>query len=335
MRKDAARMLQAGAMTLIRYNKASDQTDYVISQIGSAPHLIEGVGIGISLCIVLAVLIYVMHMRGWRTRAPYTFPDNFGKKKKIADEGDALACYQVGELLRKKTPQTALERQQSRTYFLRARNLFFTQARTHDPFAHFMLGEIYRQKFCKVRRPKRKWYLLFDQFDPVEWHYYQSRVLYTEKIEHKTADAYRNLAILNENGWGGDSNKVVALDNYKKAADLSDFFSQHKAAHMLYADCKPDEAVNYYLLAAKNPQGATSEAKKTQVDIQMFLGDIYHDGIGRPVNFQEAYFWYSIAASRGKTEAAGKRQILDTSLETKHKLAIQERLKDFHRHLQN
>jgi TPR repeat protein len=49
----------------------------------------------------------------------------------------------------------------------------------------------------------------------------------------------------------------------------------------------------------------------------------------------EAYFWYSIAASRGDLTAAAKRLSLEAGLDTKTKLAIQTRLKDFHRQLLN
>ncbi len=280
--------------------------------------------------------LVVLYRLGWRNRPPYSHPDKFDKLLRIAKSGDALACYQAGGLWLKEVPLTRKEKKLSHKYYKKARLLFTDQAAQYDPFARFMLGEIYNQKLGLIW-PQHLYFLLFPGrlAKVCEKHYYLSRVLYTEKTEHKTADAYRNLGILNENGCGGETNKVVALENYKKAADLGDFASQHKAAHMLYADGKPDEAAHYYLLAAKNPQGATGDAKKAQVDIQMFLGDIYRDGIGRPVSMDEAYFWYSIAASRGDLTAAGKRLSLEAGLDTKTKLAIQARLKDFHRQLLN
>lgn len=289
--------------------------------------------LGIAATLIAIIVIY---RRGWKSRAPYTYPDSFEKKLKIARAGDALACYQMGELWLKEEPLTHYERKLSRKFYRKAMRLFTGQALNYDPFARFMLGEMYSRKLG-LKWPQRLYFFLLPHrlAKVSERHYYLSRILYTEKTEHKTADAYRNLAILNENGWGGEPNKVVALDHYKKAADLGDFASQHKSAHMLYADCKPDEAAHYYLLAAKNPQGATGDAKKAQVDIQMFLGDIYRDGIGRPVSLEEAYFWYSIAASRGKSEAVTERVKLESGMETKMKMAIQGRLKEFHRHLQN
>ena len=289
--------------------------------------------LGIAATLIAIIVIYRC---GWKSRTPYTYPDSFEKKLKIARAGDPLACYQMGELWLKEVPLTNYERKLSRKFYRKALRLFTGQALNYDPFARFMLGEMYTRKLG-LKWPQRLYFFLLPhRLGKVsERHYYLSRVLYTEKTEHKTADAYRNLAILNENGWGGDFNKVVALDNYKKAAELGDFASQHQAAHMLYADGKPDEAAHYYLLAAKNPQGATGDAKKAQVDIQMFLGDIYRDGIGRPVSLEEAYFWYSIAASRGKSEAVTERLKLESGMETKMKMAIQSRLKEFHRHLQN
>ena len=331
----------AGANMLIQSAQADSSIwDTIRHWLSVVPHFVWDalkniffLGIGITLGVLLVAFVYRLQ---WKSRAPYTYPDSFEKKLKIAKAGDALACYQMGELWLKEEPLTHYERKQSRKYYRKAMRLFTVQALNYDPFARFMLGEMYRQRLG-LKWPRSFYFQLFQKrlAKVTQRHYYLSRVLYTEKSEHKTADAYRNLAILNENGWGGDSNKVVALDNYKKAADLSDFFSQHKAAHMLYADCKPDEAAHYYLLAAKNPQGATGDAKKAQVDIQMFLGDIYRDGIGRPVSLEEAYFWYSIAASRGKSEAVTERVKLESGMETKMKMAIQGRLKEFHRHLQN
>jgi|GEM_PF-1961615 len=281
----------------------------------------------------LKMLVYAL---GWRERPPYSYPDTFDKLLKIAKAGDALACYQMGELWLKKVPLTGREKRLSREYYRKAQRLFAMQATRHDPFACFMLGEMYRQK-RGLKWPLRFYFLLFPGrlAKVYEKHYYRSRLLYTEKTEHKTADAYRNLGILSENGWGGKENMKVAFENYKKAADLGDFVSQHKAAHMLYAGGKPDDAAHYYLLAAKNSQGATDQAKKTQTHIQTFLGDIYRDGIGRPVSMDEAYFWYSIAASRGDLTAAGKRLALEAGLDNKTKLATQNRLKDFQRHLLN
>ncbi len=331
---------KAGAMLLLESSSSGELVARAFEQLPLYAKAIVGliffIIAGVTAFAIWAMLKMLIYALTWRERAPFTHPDNFEKKLKIANAGDALACYQMGELWLKEIPLTRRERKLSRKYYRKALKIFTGQAINHDPFARFMLGEMYSRKLGLKWHKALYFFLIPGRLVKLcENHYYRSRVLYTEKTEHKTADAYRNLGILNENGWGGETNKVVALENYKKAADLGDFASQHKAAHMLYADNKPDEAAHYYLLAAKNPQGGTGDAKKAQINIQTFLGDIYRDGIGRPVSMDEAYFWYSIAASRGDLTAAGKRLSLEAGLDTKTKLATQTRLKEFHRQLLN
>ncbi len=292
--------------------------------------------VAVTIAFLWALNRIVYKLR-WREREPYSYSNAFEKMKYAADNGDAHACYKIARDYGDPGKTGIYNPSLSRQYYAEARWRFLDLSEAGDPFACFMLAEIYHNKLSF------SWdlglYLFFFpwRLKPIyDKLYHRARELYLDRSELATIDSFKNLGILFEEGWGGDRKEPKkALENYKKAADQGDFQCQHKTADLMNQDSKPDDALHYYLLAAKNPQGATGPAKSTQTGIQRYLGEAYESGIGRPVSYEEAYFWYSIAASRGDLVAAAHRLRLEATLTDKTKLAIQNRLKEFHRHLQN
>ena len=322
------------ALFLSQRQSASDD---VLVWLMAAPVWVKTALTVLATIAVLWLVNRLAYKLRWREREPYSYSSAFEKTKFAADNGDAHACYKIAKDYADAKKTGIYNPRLSRYYFNEARWRFLDLSEVGDPFACFMLAEIYRNKLS-FSFDQKLWLFVFPwrlktMYDR---QYHRARERYLDRSELATIDSFKNLGILFEEGWGGDRKEPKkALEHYKKAADQGDFQCQHKTADLMSQDNKPDDAVRYYLLAAKNPQGAQGPAKQLQTGIQRYLGEAYESGIGRPVSYEEAYFWYSIAASRGDLVAAANRLRLDTTLTDKTKLAIQNRLKEFHRHLQN
>jgi TPR repeat protein len=88
-----------------------------------------------------------------------------------------------------------------------------------------------------------------------------------------------------------------------------------------------------YLIAGENGNIGSNGAqmalapKLTQeqiADARALLGEMYHDGIGTPVDDIQSYMWFTLAEAAGSKEARREKTLLTTSL-SKQQLAAANR----------
>ncbi len=137
----------------------------------------------------------------------------------------------------------------------------------------------------------------------------QAMVWFQRAANHGLAPAQYRLGTLYERGLGDKVDLQRARVWYKRAADQGNVKAMHNLAVLSAGreSGKPD-----YTTAA---HWFNEAAERGLADSQFNLGVLYENGLGVPLDGQQAYKWYALAVRGGDKEAAKRRDQLATKLD--------------------
>ncbi len=142
----------------------------------------------------------------------------------------------------------------------------------------------------------------------------------SRSADHGHLEGMFVLATLLERGAGVGRDDLRAIALYRKAALEGHSQAMHNLAVMLgrtTSDTDRPEAAKWFRLAAAKGLPAS----------QYNLAVISEGGIGVPRNVGRAYFWFSLAAATGDTEARFQAERVERELTVSETRAIQEEVK--------
>ncbi|HVZ30458.1 MAG TPA: tetratricopeptide repeat protein [Asticcacaulis sp.] len=261
--------------------------------------------------LVFVVVGMIDEMMGHRLK--YSRPLNaFQRARRKARKGDPKACMQCVDMLEKGTGGASKSHDHPFHYMQRAAAIYAHRAREGDGHAALKLAEI-----CN--------------------HGYRFPQL--SKLADK---AYRAALRLNEdNALRGDVNGL-AFAGYQYRYGLGCVSDYDKAARYLEGAAKLGHApsmkslAELYLIGFKAKPDPITAARLTRQaalagdpEAVERVGDNYLDSLGEPASREQAYFWYSFAAQKGRRGAMRKLEKIEQDWTPKQLREVQERLREW------
>jgi TPR repeat protein len=109
-------------------------------------------------------------------------------------------------------------------------------------------------------------------------------------------------------GTGKNPQPKSSLRLVKYSADLGNIDAMHRFAMAHY---RGEGVRRSYRIAT---EWLTYAAERGDVRSQLFLGELISGGLAPALNFEQAYFWYSLAARGGNKKAQRKREATEKLL---------------------
>ncbi len=138
----------------------------------------------------------------------------------------------------------------------------------------------------------------------------QAATWYQRAAAQGLAPAQYRLGALYERGLGVGADPARARVWYSRAADLGNLRAMHNLA--VLSAGRPGVRPDYHTAI----QWFTEAADRGLADSQYNLGILYESGLGVPASNIEAYKWYALAARSGDKDAAKRRDIVRTKLDS-------------------
>lgn len=238
--------------------------------------------------------------------------NTYQRMRKKARKGDAKACMQCAEMLEKGTGGAPDKPHLIHYYLNRAFNIYYGMARQGDGYAALKLAEI-----CNFG------------------HKYPKFTKYADR-------AYRAALAVNEtNAAAGDINGCAyagyqyryglgCATDYDKAADYLQRAADmgHAASMKLLADLylnglkpKPDPMTAAKLVRKAALMGDAEALER--------VGDNHLDSMGEIPSRELAYFWYALAARKGRRQAMRKLETIEQGWTPKQVRDVQDKLASF------
>ena len=120
--------------------------------------------------------------------------------------------------------------------------------------------------------------------------------------EQGNVEAQLRLGLMYHKGWGVRFDNAKAMKWLRLAADQDNAQAQFVLSSIYVLAVRPDyaEAFKLLLRSAEHGYGYAQD----------YLGDMYAEGLGVPVDNVQAYFWHDRAAAQGVQNAAEKRDLI-------------------------
>ena len=251
----------------------------------------------------------------------------------------------------------------------KAFNLLKEAEEAGDKFAYYLIGYFYymgaepliEQDHSEAEKRMLELYKEYDNGDAAQL-LAELYAFSTEKCDYKKAFEYATIAAEDDecggylvlgslylNGWGGEKDINLALENYKMAAALGDETAMNQIGFIFMGDegieenskqsfywfneaANKNNPVGMYNLGNcyKNGYGIEADVEKAaewfkkaaelgNVDAMCELGGYYQEVL---VDFNKAKMWYLKAAELGNAEAQNKLGVIYADIENDYKEAI-------------
>ena len=273
-------------------------------------YLLSPIGLFAALCLALVVTVVLMIKDLTGDKLKYSKPLNaYQRAKRKARTGDPKACLQAADYLEKGLGGAHHNLDKSYRYLRQAAGIYYHRASQGDGHAALKLAEIYNRHGGYPH------------------------------LTHMADRAYRSALMLNEaNAARGDVNGLAfsgyqyryglgCVSDYDKAAAYL-----QKAADMGHAPSMRSLA-ELYLLGFKSKPDPISAAKLVkqaaltgEAEAIERVGDNYLDAMGEPASRETAYYWYCLAAQKGRRDAMRKLEKLEKAWTPKQLRDVQERM---------
>jgi TPR repeat protein len=267
--------------------------------------------IALSGALVFVVIGMISDLTGHQLK--YSRPLNaFQRARRKARKGDPKACMLCADMLEKGTGGASKSHDHPYHYMQRAAAIYAHRAHEGDGHAALKLAEICNHGY---RYPKLS----------------------------KLADKYYRSALrLNEaNAQRGDVNGM-AFAGYQYRYGLGCVSDYDKAAKYLEGAANLGHApsmkslAELYLIGYKAKPDPVTAAKLTKQaalagdpEAVERVGDNYLDSLGEPASREQAYFWYSFAAQKGRRNAMRKLERIEQDWTPKQLREVQDRLREW------
>jgi TPR repeat protein len=267
--------------------------------------LVLFLGLGLALILVIWGIVAEISNRHRRSRPLNTYQ----RMRRKAKKGDPKACMACAEMLEKGTGGAPDKPHLIHYYLNRAFNIWYGQARQGDGYAALKLAEI-----CNFGHPYPKFTKYADR-------------------------AYRAALAVNEaNAAAGDVNGC-AYAGYQYRYGLGCATDYDKAAMYLERAAGMGHAASMKLLAdlylnglKPKPDPVTAAKLVRQAaligdpEALERVGDNHLDSMGEVPSRELAYFWYALAARKGRRQAMRKLERLEQGWTPKQLRDVQDKL---------
>lgn len=121
-----------------------------------------------------------------------------------------------------------------------------------------------------------------------------------------------------------------ARDYFLRAAELGSIIGAHNAAILYQIEIKPPGRQRPRWSATEQAlKWFTFAAERHYAEAQFELGNMHSLGSGIPRSYEQAVFWYSLAADNGHEEAARRRSAVELNLDNAHRAKIRAELREW------
>ncbi len=269
-----------------------------------------GLFLFLAVSLVLAVWSIVADIAGRRRRSKPL--NTYQRMRRKAKKGDPRACMACAEMLEKRTGGAPDKPHLIHRYLNQAFNIWYSQARRGDGYAALKLAEI-----CNFGQT-------YPEFTKYAHRAYRTALAVNEaNAEAGDIDGCAYAGYQYRYGLGCATDYDKAADYLQRAADMG-----HAASMKLLADLylnglkpKPDPVTAAKLVRQAALTGDPEALER--------VGDNHLDCLGERPSRELAYFWYALAAHKGRRQAMRKLEALEQGWTPRQLRDIQDRLASF------
>lgn len=262
------------------------------------------------LCVALAIVILAMIRDFTGDRLKYSKSLNPYKRARLkARQGDPRACLQCADMRAKGLGGARENPDAAMNYLYQAVSIYAGRARNGDGHAALKIAEIYNRGYTYPKMSK-----LADKA------YRMALAINEENARRGDVNGFAFAGYQYRYGLGCVSDYDRAAGLLQRAADMGHGPSARSLAELYLNGLKPKpDPVTAARLVRQAAMTGDPEAVER-------VGDNHLDSMGEPASREQAYYWYSLAARKGRRDAMRKLEKLEQGWTPKQLRDVQARL---------
>lgn len=265
------------------------------------------------LCVALVVVIVLMIRDLTEDGLKYSKPLNlYRRTRRKARSGDAKACIACADMLEKGTGGAPRNYNLANHYLHEAASIFASQARHGDGYAALKVAEICNHGFT------------FPHMSKMGDKAYRAALAINEaNARHGDINGMAYAGYQYRYGLGCISDFDRAAAYLAPAAERGHAWAAKCLAelHLNGLKPKPDPMTAAQLVRQAALHGDSEAIER--------VGDNYLTNTGEPRSREQAYFWYALAARRGRRDAMRKLEKLEQAWTPKQVRELQAQMQDW------
>jgi len=267
----------------------------------------------IGLCGVLILIIVLMIRDLLGDRLKYSKPLNaYQPLRRMARKGDPKACLQCADLCERGSGGAHHSIGMAVHYLEQAEYIYRSRMQKGDGYAALKIAEICNHGYS------------FPHMSHIGDKAYRDALTLNEaNARHGDVNGFAYAGYQYRYGLGCISDYDKAMAYLQQAAVMGHAPSMKSLAelYLMGGKAKPDPIAAARLVRQAALIGDAEAVER--------VGDNYLDSMGEPASREQAYFWYSYAAQKGRRDAMRKLEKIEQSWTPKQLREVQERFRDW------